>query len=72
MELRYELATYRRVKAPKEDDRKERIQLERKTALLQCEILEVNQVVCYFNYVHRSLNGLGVTLAGDTIGYYSE
>lgn len=35
------------------------------------EILEVNQIICYFNYVNRSLNGLGVTLENDTIGYYS-
>lgn len=34
------------------------------------EILEVNQVCGYFNYVNRLLNGLGVTLAGDVIGYY--
>ncbi|MEM7403900.1 MAG: peroxidase-related enzyme [Pseudomonadota bacterium] len=36
------------------------------------DILEVNQVCAYFNYSNRLLNGLGVTLAGDTIGYYSE
>ena len=35
------------------------------------EILEVNQVCCYFNYVNRLLNGLGVTLQGDTVGYYA-
>ncbi len=35
------------------------------------EILEVNQIVCYFNYVNRSLNGLGVTTEDDVIGYYS-
>jgi len=35
------------------------------------EILEVNQVCGYFNYVNRSLNGLGVSLAGDVIGYYA-
>ena len=34
------------------------------------EILEVNQIVCYFNYVNRSLNGLGVTTENDTVGYY--
>ncbi|MGU9957845.1 MAG: carboxymuconolactone decarboxylase family protein [Arenicellales bacterium WSBS_2016_MAG_OTU3] len=34
------------------------------------EILEVNQVVAYFNYSNRLLNGLGVTTQGDTIGYY--
>ncbi len=36
------------------------------------EILEVNQVCAYFNYANRLLNGLGVTLAGDTIGYYKD
>ena len=35
------------------------------------EILEVNQVCGYFNYVNRLLNGLGVTLEGDVIGYYA-
>ena len=36
------------------------------------EILEVNQVCAYFCYSNRTLNGLGVTLAGDAVGYYSE
>lgn len=36
------------------------------------DILEANQVCCYFNYANRSLNGLGVTLAGDVVGYYAE
>lgn len=36
------------------------------------QILEVNQIICYFNYVNRSINGLGVTTAGDIVGYYSE
>lgn len=36
------------------------------------EILEVNQVVAYFNYSNRVLNGLGVTTEGDVIGYYAE
>lgn len=35
------------------------------------EILEVNQVCCYFNYANRLLNGLGVSLVDDKIGYYS-
>ena len=34
------------------------------------EILEVNQVCAYFNYSNRVLNGLGVTIEGDVIGYY--
>lgn len=32
------------------------------------EILELNQVVSYFNYANRSVNGLGVNIAGDIIG----
>ena len=36
------------------------------------EILEVNQVVAYFNYSNRLLNGLGVTTEGDSIGYYKK
>ena len=35
------------------------------------QILEVNQIVGYFNYVNRLLNGLGVTLEGDIVGYYA-
>ena len=36
------------------------------------EILEANQIICYFNYVNRSINGLGVTTEGDIVGYYSD
>lgn len=36
------------------------------------EILEANQIVGYFNYVNRLLNGLGVSTAGDIVGYYAE
>ena len=36
------------------------------------QILEANQIVAYFNYVNRCLNGLGVTTQGDVIGYYSD
>lgn len=36
------------------------------------EILEVNQIIGYFNYVNRCLNGLGVTTDGDIVGYYAE
>lgn len=35
------------------------------------EILEANQIIGYFNYVNRLLNGLGVSTDGDTVGYYS-
>lgn len=34
------------------------------------EILEINQVCAYFNYANRLLNGLGVSLEGDIVGYY--
>ncbi len=36
------------------------------------QILETNQIVCYFNYVNRSLNGLGVTTENDIVGYYVD
>lgn len=32
------------------------------------EVLEINQVVSYFNYVNRSVVGLGVNTSGDIIG----
>ena len=36
------------------------------------EIFEANQIIGYFNYVNRCLNGLGVTTEGDIVGYYSS
>jgi len=36
------------------------------------QILEANQIICYFNYVNRSINGLGVTTEGDIVGYYKK
>ena len=36
------------------------------------QVLEANQIIGYFNYVNRCLNGLGVTTDGDTVGYYTE
>ena len=36
------------------------------------EILEVNQVCAYFCYSNRTLNGLGVQLGEDAIGFYQE
>ena len=36
------------------------------------EILEANQIIGYFNYVNRCINGLGVTTDGDIVGYYAE
>ena len=32
------------------------------------EVLEINQVCSYFNYVNRSVVGLGVTTEGDVLG----
>jgi uncharacterized peroxidase-related enzyme len=36
------------------------------------EILEANQIIGYFNYAIRLLNGLGVTTDGDVVGYYAK
>lgn len=36
------------------------------------QILEANQIIGYFNYVNRCLNGLGVTTEGDVVGYYAK
>ena len=36
------------------------------------QILEANQIIGYFNYVNRLLNGLGVTTDGDVVGYYAK
>ncbi|WP_298540856.1 peroxidase-related enzyme [uncultured Aquimarina sp.] len=40
----------------------------RKYDLTDGEILEINQVVSYFNYVNRTVVGLGVNTDGDIIG----
>ena len=48
------------------------IQKLRETGLDDGEILEANQIICYFNYVNRSLNGLGVTTENDIVGYYAN
>lgn len=44
----------------------------RRAGLDDGEILEANQIVAYFNYVNRLLNGLGVSTEGDIVGYYSN
>lgn len=36
------------------------------------QILEINQIIGYFNYANRLLNGLGVTTEGDVVGYYKK
>ncbi len=52
------------------DMRKQDIDALRRENCSDGEILEVNQVVAYFNYSNRLLNGLGVTTEGDAVGYY--
>ena len=47
---------------------KEYIQTLRDRGFDDGEILEVNQVVSYFNYVNRMVVGLGVDIAGDIVG----
>lgn len=42
------------------------------TGLEDGEILEANQIISYFNYANRTLNGLGVTTKGDIVGYYKN
>lgn len=48
------------------------VQSLRDAGLNDGEILEANQIVCYFNYANRLLNGLGVTTDGDIVGYYED
>ncbi len=43
----------------------------RAAGLTDGEILEANQIIAYFNYANRCLNGLGVSTEGDVVGYYS-
>ena len=40
----------------------------RAASLTDGEILEINQVVAYFNYANRTVLGLGVSTKGDIIG----
>lgn len=44
----------------------------REAGLDDGEILEANQIIGYFAYVNRLLNGLGVTTQGDIVGYYAK
>ena len=32
------------------------------------EILEINQIVSYFSYANRMVQGLGVSIEGDVLG----
>ena len=51
---------------------KEDIEEMRSAGLDDGQILEANQIIGYFNYANRCLNGLGVTTQGDIVGYYKE
>ena len=44
------------------------VQSMKEVGLSDGEILEINQVVSYFNYVNRVVLGLGVTTEGDILG----
>lgn len=44
------------------------VQSMRSAGLNDGEILEINQVVSYFNYVNRTVLGLGVNTKGDRLG----
>ncbi len=50
------------------DIKNENIDLLRKKGFTDGEILEINQVASYFNYVNRTVVGLGVDIKGDIIG----
>ena len=51
---------------------KDDVEALKRTGLDDGQILEANQIICYFNYANRSLNGLGVTTKGDIVGYYTQ
>ena len=36
------------------------------------QIASAAQIIGYFNYVNRLLNGLGVSTDGDIVGYYAD
>jgi uncharacterized peroxidase-related enzyme len=44
------------------------IEAMRETGLEDGEVLEINQVVAYFNYANRTVHGLGVNVDGDILG----
>ena len=52
--------------------REEDVQELKKNNVSDGEILEANQIICYFNYVNRTINGLGVTTEGEIVGYYKK
>ena len=44
----------------------------RENGVTDRELLEVNQVCACFNYTNRLLNGLGVEMGDERIGFYGE
>lgn len=66
--LRYARKLTRNPAAMAEDD----VLALRQAGLDDGQILEANQIIGYFNYVNRLLNGLGVTTEGDVVGYYAK
>lgn len=48
--------------------KQEDFSLLKKSGFSEGEILEINQVVSYFNYVNRSVIGLGASTKGDILG----
>ncbi len=58
----------RRLTQLKERMIEEDVQVMRKAGLDDGRILEINQVVSYFNYANRTVIGLGVNTAGDVLG----
>ncbi|WP_299681900.1 carboxymuconolactone decarboxylase family protein [uncultured Tenacibaculum sp.] len=52
---------------PSELDKKD-INILKENKISDGEILEINQVVSYFNYANRTVLGLGVTTEGDILG----
>ena len=44
----------------------------REAGLDDGQILEANQIIGYFNYANRCLNGLGVSTDNDVVGYYAS
>ena len=51
-----------------QESRSDWVQSMKDVGLSDGEILEINQVVSYFNYVNRVVLGLGVTTEGDILG----
>ena len=48
--------------------KKEDIEILKESGFSEGEILEINQVASYFNYVNRTVLGLGVNIKGDILG----